>query len=343
MGKEYKYDVFISYSRRDTAMADEIIEAFEEQGITYFIDRHSISGGLEFPAELAKAIKASRIFLFLASKNSYESKFTMTEVVYAFNRKENNCIIPYIIDGSSLPDNLEFTFSAINRRNLKDHPIKTVLIDDVLRRLGKSRIQTTQDVGNNENIVKPQQGSNQLISGFKLNGKTVGFMVLAASVLLLLLDLFLAKGDSILGDISMLSLFVLLVVMIIGYIRPASLCLSNRSEVSKFYLASFVICLIANVVCANRAPVYDMETVEEPYQEEVVATPQEPATETNESDYKTGQPAAADAPAAPAGSSTSAANDDYMKQIEAANAMQQRNAEIIDNAASDAAALMNDY
>ena len=86
---------------------------------------------------LANAIKSSKLFLFIGSKNSYDSKFTQSEVVFAFNKKEKGEIIPYIIDGSNLPDELDFTFSAINRRNIKDHPIETVLINDINSKLGR--------------------------------------------------------------------------------------------------------------------------------------------------------------------------------------------------------------
>ena len=136
---EHKYDVFISYSRKDTKIVDKICEAFDANEITYFIDRSGIGGGLEFPAVLANAIKSSKLFLFIASKNSYVSKFTQSEVVFAFNRKEKGEIIPYIIDGSSLPEELELTFSAINWRNIKDHPIETILINDISSKLDRAQ------------------------------------------------------------------------------------------------------------------------------------------------------------------------------------------------------------
>lgn len=140
----YKYDVFISYSRKDTIIADQIVQAFEREGISFFIDRRGITGGMEFPTVLAAAIRESKIFLFLASKNSYVSKFTQKEIVYAFNKKESQDIIPYIIDGSKLPEQLEFTFSDINWRRIEQHPIDTVLIDDVLFKLGRQRKKKSQ-------------------------------------------------------------------------------------------------------------------------------------------------------------------------------------------------------
>ena len=89
-----KYDVFISYSRKDTPIADQICAAFDRAGISYFIDRQGIGGGFEFPVVLAEAILESQVILFLASVNSYESKFTNAELTFAFNEKPKNSILP---------------------------------------------------------------------------------------------------------------------------------------------------------------------------------------------------------------------------------------------------------
>ena len=131
------YDVFISYSRKDTKVADRICEVFDKVGISYFIDRQGIGGGLEFPIVLAENIVSSKLFLFLASENSYNSKFTRSEIVFAFNKKEKNSILPYIIDNSSLPLDLEFVFAGVNWRNIKEHPIEKTLVSDILKLLGR--------------------------------------------------------------------------------------------------------------------------------------------------------------------------------------------------------------
>jgi len=134
-----QYDVFISYSRKDTATADRIAAAFDRAGISYFIDRQGIGGGFEFPVVLAEAILSSRIVLFLGSKNSYESKFTNAELTFAFNEKQKNSILPYIIDGSTMPPALRFVFSSINWRTLESHPIEPALVEEVLHLLGRER------------------------------------------------------------------------------------------------------------------------------------------------------------------------------------------------------------
>ena len=133
------YDVFISYSRKDTAIADRICAAFDRAGISYFIDRQGIAGGMEFPKILAPAIKESEVFLLLASENAYQSPFTTREILYAFNKKRGEKMLPYIIDGSVLPDDVEFVFSSTNWRTMHEHPIDPVLVDDVLHLLGRQR------------------------------------------------------------------------------------------------------------------------------------------------------------------------------------------------------------
>ncbi len=139
------YDVFISYSRKDMAVADRICEAFDKAGISYFIDRQGIGGGFEFPEVLAENIVSSKLFLLLASSNSYNSKFTTSEIVFAFNKKSKNCIIPYIIDNSTLPLDLELVFAGVNWRNVKDHPIETILVNDVLTLLEREAKQQTSE------------------------------------------------------------------------------------------------------------------------------------------------------------------------------------------------------
>lgn len=142
-----KYDVFISYSRKDMAVSDKICAAFDAAGISYFIDRQGIGGGMEFPEVLARNIIDSEKFLFLASKNSYESKFTNSEITFAFNKKSKESILPYLIDDTPLPLGLEFVFCNINQRNIKEHPIETVLVADLLNMLGRTAKQE---------VAKPQ-------------------------------------------------------------------------------------------------------------------------------------------------------------------------------------------
>lgn len=126
------YDVFISYSRRDSKIAEEICSALTDAGLTFFIDKEGIEAGQNFPEVLADAVDSSTVFLFLASQNSFKSKFTRGEVTYAFNHKHSGTIIPYIIDGSeTMPPDLELMLGNFNWRRKELCPIRTALIEDI--------------------------------------------------------------------------------------------------------------------------------------------------------------------------------------------------------------------
>ena len=287
MDQNYKYDVFISYSRKDTAVAEKIVKAFGKAGITYFIDEQGIGGGLEFPAVLAEAIRNSRVFLFLASRNSYQSKFTQSEIVYAFNKKRKDEIIPYIIDDSDLPEELAFTFSAINWRRMAKHPVDTVLVNDILQKVKRSKdSDASQELVDNQQeqiVASPQNALNKATSFFsKFNGKTLAIVVLALSIIFLLITL-LAPGSfihdhySVFENIGMVSLVIIFGCTVIGLIRPASLCLNNRSEVAKFYATALLISFISIGTMADHNPIMDnIDTVDST--EQVIQAPQDTNT-----------------------------------------------------------------
>ena len=134
-----KYDVFISYSRKDSEITEQLCECLEDNGISAFIDRDAISGGEEFSQVITEHIKESILFLFIGSKNSYDSKWTSKELHLALKYKESNAIIPYLIDDESLPEKIEFAIADLNVRNIKEHPIETKLVEDIKTALEKLR------------------------------------------------------------------------------------------------------------------------------------------------------------------------------------------------------------
>ena len=99
---KYKYDVFISYSRRDyvdesynvipgNAIA-EIQNVFDENGITYWFDKDGIYSGQEFIEIITGAIAESKILIFISSKHSNESMWTAGEIFEALDGEK--AIIP---------------------------------------------------------------------------------------------------------------------------------------------------------------------------------------------------------------------------------------------------------
>ncbi|MBR5334313.1 MAG: WG repeat-containing protein [Alistipes sp.] len=132
-----KFDIFISYSRKDLELADKICIALERAGISYFIDRESIDLGDDFVEKIIKHINNSRYFLFLASKNAYNGRYTIKEINYAIQSKPQNTIIPYIIDNSQLPERYKFLLADVNYLNIGQCPIETDLVESLLKFLDK--------------------------------------------------------------------------------------------------------------------------------------------------------------------------------------------------------------
>ena len=63
-----KYDVFISYSRRDKKKVKEFCKAFSNAGITFWIDENGIENGENFKSIIVRAIEDSSVFLYFSSK-----------------------------------------------------------------------------------------------------------------------------------------------------------------------------------------------------------------------------------------------------------------------------------
>lgn len=156
-------EIFISYSRKDSDIADKICSALDRAHITYFIDRKGIGGGMEVPDVLAKAIKDCDIFLLLASKNSYESKFTKSEIQFAYNEKSEAELLPYLIDDTEMPTGLRLIFSRINWRHHKSTPIEPDLINDILSLLGKgqSAESDSTDIQQKEESLEVESSSDK--------------------------------------------------------------------------------------------------------------------------------------------------------------------------------------
>ena len=106
--EEKKYDVFISYSRRDYVdennnvipgnIVSRVKEALDNINVKYWFDESGVYSGDEFAPLIARAIKNSEVFLFISSHNSNASDWTSNEIATAHAYKKK--IIPFRIDNS---------------------------------------------------------------------------------------------------------------------------------------------------------------------------------------------------------------------------------------------------
>lgn len=97
-----KYDVFISYSRRDLKVVREFVEGLCAQmpDLVCFFDVAGIEYGEESDEKIIAAIDNSSYVFYFLSSNSMKSKWTKEEVMYAKNCKKK--LIPILLSGAQL-------------------------------------------------------------------------------------------------------------------------------------------------------------------------------------------------------------------------------------------------
>ena len=82
-----QYDIFISYSRTDIKLAEEIQRTLEKFGLRCFRDTSDIHISEDWIDVLSDRIMDSKVFLLLGSSNAYRSKWTKREVLFADNNQ----------------------------------------------------------------------------------------------------------------------------------------------------------------------------------------------------------------------------------------------------------------
>ena len=112
---EHKYDVFISYSRKDIEEVTQLVDMLKKRIPTLdcWFDITGIEcGDEEFDEKIVKIIDNSSYVLFALSKNSMESKWAKDEVMYAKNVGKK--VIPVLLDGAKLEGWFLFKFGRVD-------------------------------------------------------------------------------------------------------------------------------------------------------------------------------------------------------------------------------------
>lgn len=109
-----KYDVFISYSRKDLNVVEKFVKDLKVRipKLTYWFDLTGIESGEEFDEKIIKAIDNSAYVLYFLSPNSMNSRWTKEEVMYAKNCGKK--VIPVLLNGATLEGWLLFHFGRVD-------------------------------------------------------------------------------------------------------------------------------------------------------------------------------------------------------------------------------------
>ena len=127
-----KYDIFISYSRKDFKVVSKIAQKVSDAGYSVWMDVDGIESGDEFKSKIAFAIKNSKLFLFFSSLASNKSEWTVKEVNYAIKKKIS--IIPIRLDDADYNDSVDFDLAGLDFIQYDD----ALGIDFVIQKLMRS-------------------------------------------------------------------------------------------------------------------------------------------------------------------------------------------------------------
>ncbi|KAA3985626.1 TIR domain-containing protein [Bacteroides ovatus] len=160
---KYKYDVFISYSRRDyvdesynvipgNAIA-EIQNVFDENGITYWFDKDGIYSGQEFIEIITGAIAESKMLIFISSKHSNESMWTAGEIFEVLDGEK--AIIPVKIDNSQYNKKFKLLIRPLDYIDYQENPQNA--LKDLLRAINKVKEDIAQKQREEEKLRQEKE------------------------------------------------------------------------------------------------------------------------------------------------------------------------------------------
>lgn len=173
---DYKYDAFISYSRRDLGIVFPIVERLQKEGFNIWIDMDGIESGDAFKSVIVKAIKESKTFLFFSSTNSMESLWTVKEVNVAVYLKKE--IIPIKLDEAEFDNSILLDMAGLDYIDYKNVEKREACIEKLVKSLSLKTGRQTKEKP--ERIDLEQSNSNYFQFGYdiaiyaihKLRGQT---------------------------------------------------------------------------------------------------------------------------------------------------------------------------
>lgn len=98
---EERLRVFLSYSRADSALADQLCDALRLNGFDVLIDRQSLPFGELWKNEIAELIRASHVAVWLVSSHSTASEWCLWEIAQLAELRRR--VVPLRISPQSTP------------------------------------------------------------------------------------------------------------------------------------------------------------------------------------------------------------------------------------------------
>ena len=114
MNEKHKYDLFVSYSRKDKEKVYLFMDRLKNRipGLNYWLDVTGVESADEFEDKIVSAIDNSAYMIFFLSENSIASHYTKDEVTYAKNTDKK--VLPVLLPGAKLKGWFLFKFGRVD-------------------------------------------------------------------------------------------------------------------------------------------------------------------------------------------------------------------------------------
>ncbi len=106
------HDVFISYSTKNTAIADAVCNRLEAGGVRCWYAPRDVQAGKGWAGELMRAIRKAKVFLLIYSEDYNQSRQVISELTEAVDAECT--IVPFRVDQSDMNDDLAFYLKRIH-------------------------------------------------------------------------------------------------------------------------------------------------------------------------------------------------------------------------------------
>jgi hypothetical protein len=94
------HEIFISYSRRDSATVQALAAALGKTGLSVWVDTSRLQEGDAYDTQIEDAIAQTRVVVVVWSKNSVRSQWVRAEAAYALGKHK---LLPIAIDNTDPP------------------------------------------------------------------------------------------------------------------------------------------------------------------------------------------------------------------------------------------------
>lgn len=104
-------EIFVSYSRRDAAVVDELRGRLEAAGYDVWIDREDIQGGDQWRRAIVNAVEQCDTFIIILSSSSAGSDNVRIELDLAKDAKKR--IIPLLVGQTLIPPEMKYQLAGL--------------------------------------------------------------------------------------------------------------------------------------------------------------------------------------------------------------------------------------